>query len=122
VRKNKYGNRKTTRIVDGKPVVFDSEHEAQRYFELRILQRAGKIRKLDRQVWFTLIPMQKDENGKTIEQSAKYCADFTYYERHEKSGSGWRYVVEDAKGMRTQSYILKRKLMLYTHGIRIREV
>ena len=40
----------------------------------------------------------------------------------ERAEGGWAPVVEDAKGVRTPEYIIKRKLMLYLHGIRVREV
>ena len=65
---------------------------------------------------FTLIPSQKDENGKTIEKPVKYIADFVY-----KTKNGV-LVVEDTKGVRTADYIIKRKLMLYIHKIRIKEI
>ena len=108
---NKYGNRKTE--VDG--IVFDSAKEARRWAELQLLQRAGEIKHLRRQVDFSLIPAQKDERGKVIERECKYRADFAYWENDA-------LVVEDTKGMRTKDYIIKRKLMLYNYGIRIREV
>ena len=126
---NKYGNRKV--IVDGIP--FDSQREANRWRELLLLQRAGAIRNLDRQVNFELIPAQyetferySDKTGKRlkdgkrlVEKACTYIADFVYEER---IGDTWKKVVEDAKGCRTKEYILKRKLMLYVHGIRIVEV
>lgn len=114
---NKYGARKTT--VFGQ--TFDSKHEAERYLELRAMEREGKIRHLSTQVPFELIPDQLDGEGKLLERSAIYIADFTYWEQHE---NGFRYVVEDAKSpaTRTDVYRLKRKLMLSIHGLRIREV
>ena len=114
---NKYGARKTT--VFGQ--TFDSKHEAERYLELRAMEREGKIRHLATQVPFELIPPQLDDAGKLIERPAKYVADFTYWEKHE---NGFRYVVEDAKSpaTRTDVYRLKKKLMLSVHGIRIKEV
>lgn len=122
--KTKYRNRKTMRIIDGKPVTFDSEKEAQRYAELRLLERAGRIRGLDRQVRFEVLPQQKDADGTILERSVVYKADFTYHEPDDSGSSpnGWRYVVEDVKGVRTKEYIIKRKLMLHRLGIRIREV
>ena len=111
---NKYGNRKT--VVDGQE--FDSRHEAERWIELRYMERAGLIYDLQRQVPFVLIPKQKDElTGKVIERECKYIADFTY--RSCKTG---RIVVEDAKGAKTEVYKLKKKIMLYRHSIRIKEV
>lgn len=89
--------------------------EARRYQELLLLEKAGEIKNLSRQVKFVLIPCQRDENGKVIERECSYKADFTYEE-------GIKRVVEDVKGYRTKEYIIKRKLMLYQYGIRIREV
>jgi hypothetical protein len=80
---------------------------------LKLLQRAGKITDLRLQVPFLLIPSQY-ENGKCIERECKYIADFTYRENG-------KFVVEDAKGLKTDVYIIKRKLMLEKYGIKIRE-
>ena len=96
---------------------FDSVKEFSRWQELKLMERAGEIYELQRQVPFVLIPAQRDENGKLIEREVKYIADFTYRER-----CGNRLVVEDTKGLKTREYILKRKMMLYRHGIRIQEV
>jgi len=101
----KYHNKKT--VVDG--ITFDSKKEADRYVELSIMQKAGTIQGLKTQVPFELIPKQKGE------RACKYVADFTYTENGEQ-------VVEDVKGKRTPEYVMKRKLMLERHGIRIREV
>ena len=109
----KYGNRKVT--VDG--MTFDSVKEYSRWQELKLMERAGVICELRRQVPFILIPVQKDESGKVIERQCRYVADFSYREM-----SDHRLVVEDTKGMKTREYIIKRKLMLYRLGIRIREV
>lgn len=113
MRKSKYGAQKTE--YDG--IVFDSKREAMRWRELALLQRAGEITDLRRQVKFILVPAQVDENGKIAERAVSYVADFVYRDTH--SGET---VVEDAKGMHTREYIIKRKLMRYVHGIRIREV
>lgn len=107
---NKYRNRKVT--IDGE--TFDSKREAQRYQELRLLMRAGEIADLQRQVVFELIPAQKI-CGKVLERSVKYIADFVYMQDGNR-------VVEDTKGVRTKEYIIKRKLMLWRHGIRVKEV
>lgn len=107
----KYHNRKTT--VDG--IVFDSAKEARRYQELVLLQRAGEISDLQRQVPFVLIPSQVDEDGKVIERPVRYVADFAYKENGV-------YTVEDAKGVRTKEYVIKRKLMFQKYGIRVKEV
>ena len=108
---SKYNSKKT--VVDGQ--TFDSKKEARRYQELLLLEKAGEIKNLCRQVKFVLIPSQRDETGKVVERECSYKADFTYEE-------GIKTVVEDVKGYRTKEYIIKRKLMLYQYGIRIREV
>jgi len=96
---------------------FDSLHEMRRWQELKILERAGEIIDLDRQVPFELVPSQRDPvTHKVVEHSVVYKADFCY---RTKDGD---FVVEDAKGMRTTAYVIKRKLMLYIHNIRIKEV
>lgn len=107
----KYGNIKT--VVDG--IKFDSKHEATRYVELKYMERVGLIRDLQLQVPFELIPAQL-ENGKVIERAVKYIADFVYY---DKDGN---IVVEDAKGVKTDAYKLKKKMLLYFKGLEIKEV
>lgn len=102
---NKYGARKVT-APDGQ--VFDSVKEYHRWGMLRLLERAGRISDLKRQVSYELIPKQKGE------RACNYVADFTYME-------DGKLVVEDCKGFRTPEYRLKRKLMLWVHGIRIKE-
>lgn len=92
---------------------FDSKREANRWAELRILERAGKIQKLKRQVRYLLIPSQY-RDGKCVEREASYIADFVYI----KDG---HLVVEDCKGFRTPEYRLKRKLMLERYDIRLVE-
>ena len=106
----KYGNRKVN--LNGEK--FDSAKEARRYGELVLLERAGQISHLERQVKYELIPSQRVD-GKVVERACTYVADFVYMENGKK-------VVEDTKGFRTKDYIVKRKLMLYVHGIRIKEV
>lgn len=116
---SKYNSKKITR--DG--MTFDSVKEYRRFKELQLLERAGKIENLRRQVKFVLIPSQygKELDTKTgkiklvcIERECSYYADFVYIEHGET-------VVEDAKGLKTDVYIMKRKLMLEKYGIRIRE-
>ena len=97
--------------VDG--IRFDSKREANRWFELRMLERAGKIEKLKRQVKYILIPSQY-RDGKCIERECSYLADFVYV----KDG---HLVVEDCKGFRTPEYKIKRKLMLQLYDIRLVE-
>lgn len=123
--RNKFGNRKV-HTTEG---IFDSRHEYQRWCELKLLEKAGKIHDLFRQVKFELIPAQYEtyeriskKTGKRlkdgircVERATEYVADFVYWEAD-------RMIVEDAKGVRTPEYILKRKLMLERHGVKIREV
>lgn len=124
---NKYKNKKYT-APDGQ--VFDSYKEFNRYFELKMLERDGKITDLKRQVKFILIPAQYEElnevytkgpkkglkkQGRLLERECAYYADFTYKVNDE-------LVVEDTKGVRTTDYIIKRKMMLYFYKIRIKEV
>lgn len=90
------------------------------------MQRQGLIQGLDRQVKFLLIPSQREETGeigrngkpkqgKVVERECAYYADFVYFENGER-------IVEDVKGVRTEAYKIKRKLMRWIHGIEIREV
>ena len=109
---SKYQNTRTE--IDG--IKFASRHEASRYAELKMLEKAGLITDLQLQRVFTLIGAQKDKDGRTIERPCKYIADFVYKDADGKT------VVEDAKGMRTDVYKIKRKLMLSIYGIRIQEV
>lgn len=121
MRRRKYGSRKVK--YDGH--IFDSKKEMHRYIELKHLERIGAISDLELQKPFELVPAQreqstltkrgKEKKGKVIEKSIKYVADFVYKQNGE-------LVVEDTKGVRTTDYIIKRKLMLYFHGIRIREI
>ena len=122
--RNKYQAIKT--YVGG--IEFDSRKEARRYHELLILERYGLISDLRCQVKYILIPSQYEtlerygKNGqrlkdgqKLIEKECAYIADFVYNENGKE-------IVEDTKGFKTKDYIIKRKLMLYVHGIRVKEV
>lgn len=107
---SKYGNRNVE--YDGQK--FDSEKELNRWLELRLLERAGEITGLERQVRFRLI---EPGRGKyRMEKAVDYIADFVYADN--RSGAT---VVEDCKGCRTDAYIIKRKLMLSIHGVSILE-
>ena len=123
---NKYGSKKAE--VNG--IVFDSKKEAKRYQELLLLEKAGAIQNLQRQVKYVLIPAQREftneiytkgrkkghfKQGKLLERECSYIADFVYIENG-------KIVCEDTKGFRTKDYIIKRKLMLKVHGIRITEI
>ena len=120
----KYNNKKV--IVNG--IKFDSKKEAKRYQELSLLEKAGMISDLQMQVKFLLIPAQYEiverygkkgqrlQNGtKCIEKECSYYADFVYKRGNET-------IVEDTKGFKTPEYIIKRKLMLFKFGIKIKEV
>lgn len=112
---SKYNSRKVER--DG--MVFDSVKEYRRYTELSLLEKAGEISDLQRQVKFRLIPPQYEQvDGKSrcVERACDYVADFVYINKDGQK------VVEDTKGYKTKDYIIKRKLMLMFHGIRIREI
>lgn len=97
MRKNKYHARKVT--VDG--IVFDSRKEADRWQELKL---CGEIDKNGR-----------FKKGEVLERPVAYIADFAYMQ-------DGKYIVEDTKGVKTPEYVIKRKLMLWLQGIRIREV
>ena len=99
---------------------YDSKAEARRGRELELLERAGKIENLGKQVKFEIIPPQKDAEGKVIERAAYYIADFVYTDP-----STGKEIVEDVKSPATRKlpvYVLKRKLMRLAWGIEIREV
>lgn len=122
---NKYKNKKVT--IDGK--TFDSKKEANRYFNLKLLEKGGAIKNLQTQVKYVLIPAQYEGTGeyytrgkykgeekkRLVEKEISYRADFVY----EQDG---QTIVEDTKGFKTDVYVMKRKMMLYFHNIKIREV
>ena len=116
----KYHSRKCTVTLPeiGRQIAFDSEREARRFGELRMLLRCGKIQDLRLQVNFTLQEGYTTADGERV-RPIVYRADFTYRER---TGDGWRPVVEDVKGVRTKEYNMKRKMMLEKFGVKIREV
>ena len=124
---NKYNN---SRCKCASGHAHDSKKEAKRCNELTILEKAGYIQNLQQQVKFVLIPAQREmtreiytkgpkkgqpKEGKVIEKECAYYADFCYTENG-------RYIVEDTKGVRTPDYKIKKKLMLYVHGIKIKEL
>jgi len=121
---NKYRNRKV-KTSDG--IVHASQLEADRWMQLKLLERAGKIVNLKRQVKYILIPAQYEpssigkrggvKRGKLLERECYYKADFEY--QIKETGE---LIVEDAKGVRTKDYVIKRKLMLSVYDIRIKEV
>lgn len=122
MRRNKYSARKV--VYDGQ--TFDSKRECERYLQLCMLERAGEIYDLQRQVKFVLIPEQREEGtvitrgihkgelkqGKLLERECAYYADFVYYDSKTD-----KMIVEDSKGFRTKDFLIKKKLLLYVHGI-----
>ncbi len=147
--RNKFNARKVIDPNTGE--LFDSQKEYQQWRVLRILEQAGKITDLQRQVKFELIPSQREEStevykagpqkglprpGAVIEKPCTYIADFVYkvpvttqYENedgHLTFADGYVTVVEDVKGYKKgaayELFSLKRKLMLFIHGIRVREI
>ena len=122
-RRRKYNATKVE--VDG--ILFDSKKEANRYKALKELEQKGEIHDLRRQVKFVLIPEQRlpdwtgpkggTHRGELLERECSYIADFVY----ELPDGGT--VVEDCKSpvTRTPEYIIKRKLLLWLKGIRIKE-
>jgi dsDNA-binding SOS-regulon protein len=100
----KYHNKKT--VIDG--ITFDSKREAARYQELKLLETAGEIQDLVLQPSFEL----RVDGGKVV---GKYYADFKYR-------IGARVVIEDSKGVRTDVYRLKKKIVEAVHNIKITEV
>lgn len=116
---NKYNNKKTVR----NGIAYDSIKEANRHCELVWLEKAGEICELERQVKYILIPSQYElvnVNGKSkkvcVEKECSYYADFVY---KDKNGNT---IIEDVKGIKTEVYKIKKKLMLYVHNIKIKEV
>ena len=118
---SKYHAKKVT--VNG--ITYDSKKEMRRHLQLLEMERNGEITDLQRQVKFILIPTQREpdtigsrggvKKGKVIERECAYIADFVY----RKDGE---LIVEDTKGVRTKEYVIKRKAMLWVHGIRISEI
>src|SRR5665213_1891634 len=99
--RQKYGNR-ITKVGD---LTFHSAREARRWGDLLMLERAGEISELRRQVPFPL-----DVNGV---RATAYIADFAY-----RNKAGW-LVVEDSKGVETEAFKIKRKLMLAVYGVQV---
>lgn len=109
-RATKYGNRKTE--VNG--VVFDSKREADRYAELMAMLKRGDISNLKLQPEYTLQEGFTEPDGTKV-RPVRYRADFSYTDANGMT------VIEDAKGVRTKEYLLKRKLMA-DRGLYIVEV
>ena len=106
VKQNKYGNEKT--VVDG--ITFASRKEASRWQELKMLEKAGDITGLSRQLRIELIPKTR------LYRACYYVADFVYFDKKEK-----KTIYEDVKGAKTEVYKLKKKILYWRHGIEIKE-
>ena len=91
-------------VIDG--IKFDSKKEGARYNQLKLLERAGKIKDLKLQPRFDLIINDC--------KCGFYKADFDYVENGKR-------VIEDVKGMKTPVYNLKKKLIKAIYGIEIFE-
>ena len=111
---NKYRNKRIKNAFGS----FDSIKEWKWYCLLLDRQKRGEISKLQRQVKFLLIPTQRDDKGKVIERECSYIADFVYTEK----GYQHSLDVKSEITRKNHEYIIKRKLMLFLHGIRIEEV
>jgi hypothetical protein len=122
----KYKNKKVS--VNG--LKFDSVKEGKRYMQLLEKQQNGEISALQTQVKYVLIDSQYEfyerygkkgqklkDGRRLVERECAYIADFVYTDN--RTGET---VVEDTKGFKTKDYLIKRKLMLYVHGIKIKEV
>jgi hypothetical protein len=101
-KKNKYGNVET--VKHG--ISFSSSREAKRYEDLYLMEKACEIQDLKRQVPFDLIV-----NGIKV---CTYVSDFCYQQKG-------KLIVNDAKGMKTSVYSIKKKLMKACLGIEILE-
>lgn len=112
---SKYNNSKHE--VDG--ILFASKKEANRYVQLKGMQDIGQISELELQKKYCIIPAQRDPDTGKVIRATHYIADFVY----RKDGA---LVVEDVKGFRGGTaynvFRIKQKLMLYVHGIKVREV
>lgn len=108
VKPSKYGNKKV--VIDG--ITFDSKKEGERYRQLKMLERAGKVSNLALQPSFELAPAVSMD-GK-LKKPLRYIADFSYIENG-------KIVTEDVKGMKTDVYIIKKHLMKHLYGIDILE-
>lgn len=108
LKESKYHNKKVT--VDG--ITFDSIKEANRWQELKLMERAGEIVGLNRQVRIEIIPKTK------LYRACFYVCDYVYFDKREG-----KTIYEDVKGgnFRTKEYLLKRKLLYWRHGIEITE-
>ena len=106
---SKYGNEK----VRWNGILFDSKHELERWIVLKDMEKRGEITWLRRQVRYKVIP-EMEYNGKKLKPNY-YVVDFEY----DKDGET---ILEDAKGVETEVYRLKKKLVYQIYGRWVHEV
>ena len=104
--KNKFNAKKTECLG----ILLDSKWEAERYGQLVMLQRANHIRDLKTQVRFDIVINEQ--------KVCTYVADFTYYEINQDGSE--EFIVEDAKGLETAVFRLKKKLMKIVNDLEIK--
>jgi len=127
LKKHKYhvSTDKSKRVADG--ILFDSIKEKRRYIDLKLLEKAGEISRLERQRSFTIIPSvyfskndlrysfdKDDKSYVCVRRSERYVADFVYWENG-------KLVIEDCKGFKTKEYKRKKKSMKQVFNITILE-
>jgi Fe2+ transport system protein B len=95
---------------------FDSRKEARRWAELQLLERAGLVRDLQRQVSYELAPSVKFAGAARAQPPLRLIVDFRYTE-------GGQTVLEDVKGgeaTETDVFRVKRHLLLHLFGLQVR--
>ncbi len=105
----KYRNVKTT--VDGH--TFDSKAEAARWQDLKLLERGGHIRGLERQVSFELAKSVKFAGAKRAQPALRLIVDFAYWEGRDR-------ILEDVKGVVTTAFTIKRHVLKDLYGLDVR--
>lgn len=101
--RSKYGNKRT----EG----YASKREYKVACDLKALQQAGKISELEEQVWLELLPKLPPEYPKPL----CYVADFIYVENGQR-------IIADAKGVRTEGYRIKKRILKQLLGLDIKEL
>ena len=109
MQENKYHNKKVT--VDG--LTFDSIKEANRWQELKLMERAGKITGLSRQLRIEIVPKTK------LHRARYYVADFVYFDK-EQGKTIYEDVKGYKKGLAYQMFTLKRDILYWRNGIEIK--
>lgn len=106
-RKNKFNAKKTEFMG----IKFDSKWEAERYGQLVAMERAGIVRNLERQVRYNILVNEQ--------KICQYVADFVYEDLGFNKDKCEK-IVEDAKGVETPEFKLKKKLMKAVFNIEIK--